>query len=259
MFFTKFYSKPNMPSVPFQDEQRKAGWAEPELQVTRPDGSQKTGLFPSAGSQLVVGSSPKANLVLEDAEVSERHLRFYIDETGRPVAEDLGSANGTWVNNERIRQATPLKHLDEVRVGGIKIRYICYRDQLGRALKNNDVVAAEPASEKIAGNGAGNGGGSAAAQTAPPAGAVSGKPSPEPKAAATAQKAKGGDNAKPVEKAKNNEKARPADPPAAQPSAAPKSRSSIFGSWMAWLAILMILLVIGYFALTVFGRGPWAA
>jgi pSer/pThr/pTyr-binding forkhead associated (FHA) protein len=64
---------------------------------------------------LVLGRQA-ADLVVEDPQVSRRHASL------RPVGdaievEDLGSLNGTWVNDARIEGATRLAPGDTVRVG----------------------------------------------------------------------------------------------------------------------------------------------
>jgi DNA-binding NtrC family response regulator len=53
---------------------------------------------------LVVGSSPTAGLVLDDATVSARHCALTAA-GGAVVIEDLGSRNGTYVGGARIREA----------------------------------------------------------------------------------------------------------------------------------------------------------
>ena len=65
---------------------------------------------------LVIGRDPEAGLALTDARVSMAHCR--ITGRGRFLAiEDLGSTNGTFVNGERIRAATPLEDEAVIRVG----------------------------------------------------------------------------------------------------------------------------------------------
>jgi pSer/pThr/pTyr-binding forkhead associated (FHA) protein len=64
---------------------------------------------------LVLGRQA-ADLVVEDPQVSRRHASL------RPAGdalevEDLGSLNGTWVNDARIQGATRLAPGDRVRVG----------------------------------------------------------------------------------------------------------------------------------------------
>jgi pSer/pThr/pTyr-binding forkhead associated (FHA) protein len=57
-----------------------------------------------------------ADLVIDDLGVSRQHARFLAD-GGAIRVEDLGSANGTYVNGERISRAVPLAAGDEVQVG----------------------------------------------------------------------------------------------------------------------------------------------
>jgi predicted Ser/Thr protein kinase len=53
----------------------------------------------------------------DDRELSRRHARVTRDASGRLTIEDLGSANGTFVNGQPVRERQPLKAGDSVRVG----------------------------------------------------------------------------------------------------------------------------------------------
>ena len=76
----------------------------------------KQGLrIPLAGS-LILGRGAGSDLQLVDGKVSREHCR--IDVAGaRPMIEDLGSQNGTYVNGEVITRPTPIAEGDEVMVG----------------------------------------------------------------------------------------------------------------------------------------------
>lgn len=63
----------------------------------------------------VVGRK-EGSIRLNDELVSKSHARFRV-ENGEFVLWDLGSSNGTYVNGDRIRAATPLKDGDEIRIG----------------------------------------------------------------------------------------------------------------------------------------------
>src|SRR5437016_2800139 len=52
-----------------------------------------------------------------DPEISRRHARVSRGADKQLAIEDLGSANGTYVNGERIRERRMLKPGDSVRVG----------------------------------------------------------------------------------------------------------------------------------------------
>lgn len=67
---------------------------------------------------LLVGRAPQCGITLEHVSVSKEHARFtWVD--GALMLEDLGSTNGTIVNNRRLQANTPTKVLpdDGVRFG----------------------------------------------------------------------------------------------------------------------------------------------
>jgi pSer/pThr/pTyr-binding forkhead associated (FHA) protein len=57
------------------------------------------------------------DIVLPDPEVSRRHAVMRVLESGGAAIEDLGSTNGTYVNEERVHGATPVDVGDIVRFG----------------------------------------------------------------------------------------------------------------------------------------------
>ncbi len=68
--------------------------------------------------ELVIGRGVSGQGRLsDDPELSRRHARVARDASGRLTIEDLGSANGTFVNNGRVRGRQVLKLGDSVRVG----------------------------------------------------------------------------------------------------------------------------------------------
>lgn len=62
-----------------------------------------------------VGRHPESDIFLNDVTVSRHHCRFVVTEESISV-EDSGSTNGTYVNEERVDQAS-LEAADEVIVG----------------------------------------------------------------------------------------------------------------------------------------------
>jgi len=59
-----------------------------------------------------------AHVVLSSSTVSRNHARIVVDDTAATV-EDLGSKNGTYVNDERVASATALQDGDRLRVGAL--------------------------------------------------------------------------------------------------------------------------------------------
>lgn len=71
---------------------------------------------------LEVGRDPSADVPLvEDDGVSYRHARLTPNEEGAFI-DDLGSAGGTFVNDRRIDEPTPVAVGDRIRVGGTVLR-----------------------------------------------------------------------------------------------------------------------------------------
>jgi hypothetical protein len=66
--------------------------------------------------EIVVGREG-VDVLLEDPEVSRRHARLRPVEEGIEV-EDLGSTNGTWVNDERLAASRRVAPGDRIRIGG---------------------------------------------------------------------------------------------------------------------------------------------
>lgn len=73
-------------------------------------------LLPLGASPIVIGRSPSATLVLEDEYASSQHARLS-PSNGQWWIEDLGSRNGTFVDDERLTQPRVLMPGEIVRVG----------------------------------------------------------------------------------------------------------------------------------------------
>ena len=67
-------------------------------------------------SPVVIGRNPEASLSVDDDSMSGAHARVSPDAHGW-VIEDLGSTNGTWVDDERLRGVVPLVPGTRIRVG----------------------------------------------------------------------------------------------------------------------------------------------
>jgi len=90
---------------------------------------------PSAGARFAiertpmrVGRSEDSDIFLDDVTVSREHVVFSRLDSGRVVVRDLGSLNGTYVNNVRVDQKA-LDSGDEVQIGKFKLTYIAARDR----------------------------------------------------------------------------------------------------------------------------------
>jgi DNA-binding winged helix-turn-helix (wHTH) protein len=66
----------------------------------------------------VLGREGPGVILLNSTTVSRRHVRIAID-AGAVIVEDLGSKNGTYVNDRRIEAPTPVLEGDQVRIGSL--------------------------------------------------------------------------------------------------------------------------------------------
>lgn len=80
---------------------------------TGPDAGRR---YELGADSLVIGRDPASDIVLDDIEVSRRHARL-IPQSDGYVIEDMGSTNGTYVDEARIRSVMPLKPGTRVRLG----------------------------------------------------------------------------------------------------------------------------------------------
>ncbi|MFI2709562.1 FHA domain-containing protein [Micromonospora sp. NPDC018662] len=69
----------------------------------------------------VIGRAPTADVVLPDPHLSRRHASVQATPEG-VVLTDLGSTNGTWLNDTRITGSVPISDGDVVRLGRTDLR-----------------------------------------------------------------------------------------------------------------------------------------
>jgi predicted component of type VI protein secretion system len=74
-----------------------------------------------SGDRMVIGRSHDCDVVLDDPNVSRRHLELRRDRAGW-TAVDLGSTNGMKVNGRRLGEA-PLEPGDEITVGVSRLTF----------------------------------------------------------------------------------------------------------------------------------------
>lgn len=71
------------------------------------------------GTLKTMGRAPRADFVVDAALVSRVHCRFMLDERNQLELEDLGSTNGTFVNDKKVAKVT-LADGDKVTVGRVQ-------------------------------------------------------------------------------------------------------------------------------------------
>jgi hypothetical protein len=88
----------------------------PRLVVERAPGHDSGMIYDLDGEALVLGRGDHAAIRLQDPFASSQHARVYA-QGGAFVVEDLGSTNGTYLNEELLETPRPLHPGDRVRIG----------------------------------------------------------------------------------------------------------------------------------------------
>jgi len=94
---------------------------DPRLIVERAPGHQ-AGMEYDLGEGAVLGRGDQAEIRLQDPFASSRHARI-VRQGGVMVLEDLGSTNGTYLNEEILGGPAPLHPGDRVRIGDSEFTY----------------------------------------------------------------------------------------------------------------------------------------
>jgi hypothetical protein len=94
---------------------------EPRLIVERAPG-HTPGMEYDLHEGAVLGRGDQAEIRLEDPFASSQHARI-VRQGGVMVLEDLGSTNGTYLNEEVLGGPTPLHAGDRVRIGDSEFTY----------------------------------------------------------------------------------------------------------------------------------------
>jgi signal transduction histidine kinase/pSer/pThr/pTyr-binding forkhead associated (FHA) protein len=84
--------------------------------------------FELSGEPCGVGRDARNQVVLHDTEVSRRHAEFRPGSGGGYVLADVGSANGTFVNNQPVKER-PLKSGDHIQIGQSILVYTAGRTE----------------------------------------------------------------------------------------------------------------------------------
>ena len=89
---------------------------------------------PNSGSEFAldrgvttVGRHPDSTIFLDDVTVSRRHVEIEHTPSGYRV-RDVGSLNGTYLNQELIDDERPLANGDELQIGRFKLVFVAGAD-----------------------------------------------------------------------------------------------------------------------------------
>lgn len=110
--------------------------------VNLPNGGSKR--YPMRQAAMRLGRSDQSDIIVKDSSVSSRHCDF-IKEGGAVFVRDLGSSNGTFINEERVTELE-LRQGDVLRVGNV----VTVTVQIGNAPVQ--AAPAGPVNNEVAGS-----------------------------------------------------------------------------------------------------------
>jgi uncharacterized protein involved in exopolysaccharide biosynthesis len=111
-------------------ELKLAAFARPSALLLSIAGHQVGRVFLLDDREKFVGRSPRACIRLDRASVSQLHARLS-EREGLYYLADLNSTNGTFVNDEPLKDEVPLRPGDIIAVGDVQLAYLAADDQTG--------------------------------------------------------------------------------------------------------------------------------
>ncbi|RSM46412.1 FHA domain-containing protein [Amycolatopsis balhimycina DSM 5908] len=91
------------------------------LVITKPAALRGTA-FPLTAARTVIGRSANSDVQVQDSFISQCHA-VVLHRDGRAILEDLGSKNGTTINERTVSSPALLQHGDVIRVGRAEMRF----------------------------------------------------------------------------------------------------------------------------------------
>ena len=99
-----------------------ANQSNPSFSLTGQSSDLVGQVFTGFGNQVIIGREADCQVQINASGISRHHARIsYIN--GQWVIEDLQSANGTFVNGQRIHQPQPLQPSDTVGLASVNFTF----------------------------------------------------------------------------------------------------------------------------------------
>ena len=89
-----------------------------QLSIGNDEGENKVQQF--SRSPVIIGRDPMCDYIVTNETVSSRHASVFF-EMGQWWVEDLGSSNGTFINEQLVEMKTVLTIRDRLRCGQVEI------------------------------------------------------------------------------------------------------------------------------------------
>jgi pSer/pThr/pTyr-binding forkhead associated (FHA) protein/S1-C subfamily serine protease len=92
---------------------------------------------------MLVGRLPECDVQVEDENVSRRHAHLECADNGQVTLRDLGSRNGSWVNDRQIDAAVQLENGDLVRFGDVTFTFRSLASRISEASSETVAIPKE--------------------------------------------------------------------------------------------------------------------
>jgi diguanylate cyclase (GGDEF)-like protein len=79
------------------------------------------------GTEMIIGRAPSADICINEQTVSKQHAKCYRVQDDIEI-EDLGSSNGTHINDKRISSRHVLRDGDIIRLGTVLCKYFAHNN-----------------------------------------------------------------------------------------------------------------------------------
>ncbi len=79
---------------------------------------------------IIIGRGDSSSLVIKDTFASNQHARIFVRQ-GQYWLEDLGSTNGTFVNETQVERPVVLADGDRLRVGSVIFQFVRWGHEVG--------------------------------------------------------------------------------------------------------------------------------
>lgn len=100
--------------------------------------------FELTGSEIIIGRDVGVDVTIPSPAISRRHAKLTRDGDAYMI-EDLGSSNGTFINEERLTARRQLKSGDKIRLGkAVTVTYLAPTVSQGTAVRSQPAMPAMP-------------------------------------------------------------------------------------------------------------------
>ncbi len=80
-------------------------------------------LFDLVHDETILGRSAENTIILEFQGISRQHLKILLQDS-KVIIVDLGSKNGTYLNNQKLTGSAPLSKGDIIKLGSVALKFI---------------------------------------------------------------------------------------------------------------------------------------